>query len=279
MRNRKNIFVLALVSILFFAFHSNSQAAEVDTVEVFSQAMNKNIKTVIVHPEGAENKELPTLYLLHGYGGNYSNWVDKVPQIKELADYYGILIVNPDGGFGSWYWDVEGDSNYQYETFITQELLSYIESNYSVSKDRKKRGITGLSMGGHGGLYLGLRHQEIYGAAGSTAGGVDFRPFPTNWEIKSRLGEYADNPAKWDAHTVMELLHLYKQELKTELFVDCGEEDFFFGVNEKLHEKMNYHNIPHRYLTMPGKHNWDYWKKSIVYQMAFFNDVFSTEEK
>lgn len=277
MRNRKSVFVWAFMSVLLFAFQSKIQAADVDTLEVFSTAMNKNIKTVVIHPEGKDRQDLPTLYLLHGYSGNYSNWVDKAPHIKELADYYGILIVSPDGGFGSWYWDIEGDANYQYETFITQELLAYIESNYPVSQDRKKRGITGLSMGGHGGLYLGLRHQDLYGAAGSTAGGVDFRPFPTKWEIKDRLGEYADNANKWDAHTVIELLHLYKPELGLELFVDCGEQDFFYGVNEKLHEKLNYHNIPHRYLTMPGKHNWDYWKKSIVYQLAFFKDVFSTE--
>lgn len=265
------------ISLVFFVFQCNVHGAEVDTIEIYSRAMDKDIKTVVIQPEGERNENLATLYLLHGYGGNYSNWVERAPHIKELADQYGILIVSPDGGHGSWYWDIEEDKQYQYETFITAELLSYIESNYGVSKDRNHRGITGLSMGGHGALYLALKHQEVYGAAGSTAGGVDFRPFPNNWEIKERLGEYAENKSKWENNTVIEMLHLYRPELGLELFVDCGEQDFFYEVNQNLHKRLNYLNIPHRYLTMPGKHNWDYWEKSILYQLTFFNGFFTKE--
>jgi len=39
-------------------------------------------------------------------------------------------------------------------------------------------------MGGHGGLYLAIRHKTLFGAAGATSGGVDIRPFPNNWDIK-----------------------------------------------------------------------------------------------
>src|SRR5699024_4578480 len=110
-----------------------------------------------------------------------------------------------------------------------------------------------------------------------TAGGVDFRPFPNNWEIKERLGEYAENKSKWENNTVIEMLHLYRPELGLELFVDCGEQDFFYEVNQNLHKRLNYLNIPHRYLTMPGKHNWYYWEKSILYQLTFFNGFFTKE--
>lgn len=267
----KNLF--ALFCAIFIQF--NLFAAKVDTVLVYSEAMNKEIKTVVILPDEVPD-ELPTLYLLHGYSGNYADWVNKAPHIKDLVDTYKYMVVCPDGGYGSWYWDVEGDANYQYETFISKELIAYMEQHYPVSKGRDARAITGLSMGGHGALYLAFRNQEVFGAAGSTAGGVDFRPFPDNWEIKDRLGDYSDSAEKWENHTVINLLHLYKPN-KLKLFVDCGTADFFYGVNESLHEKMNYLNIPHHYLTLPGKHDWAYWNKSIVYQMSFFNSFFTAD--
>ena len=47
----------------------------------------------------AENKRtpLPVVYLLHGYSGNYSNWIMKVPELKKYADEYKLMIVCPDG--------------------------------------------------------------------------------------------------------------------------------------------------------------------------------------
>lgn len=250
-------------------------AAKVDTLEVFSPSMNKKIKTVVVSPETGTPKA--SLYLLHGYSGNYSNWVNKAQQIKTLVDQYQYIVVCPDGGFDSWYWDTK-EQDYQYETFITKELLTFIEQQYKVPADRTKRGITGLSMGGHGALYLAFRHQDLFAFAGSTSGGVDIRPFPNNWSIIKRLGSYQENAAVWDSHTVIELTHLV-QPGQLKLFIDCGTEDFFFGVNNKLHEKLTYMNIPHHYLTMPGKHDWNYWVQSINYQMAFFNQGFQSVAK
>ena len=58
-------------------------------------------------------------------------------------------------------------------------------------------------MGGHGALWLAIRHQDIFGAAGSTSGGVDIRPFPDNWDMKKQLGEYINNKEIWDNHTVI----------------------------------------------------------------------------
>lgn len=264
-----------IISLLFLLLSSGFvRAAKVDTIAVHSAAMNKSIKTVVIQPEGSKKKDLPTLYLLHGYSGNYADWVNKAPVIKDLADQYGILIVCPDGGFGSWYWDSEIDQNFKYETFVAKELVDYIDGKYPVIKDRKKRGITGLSMGGHGAIYLAIRHQDVFAAVGSTAGGLDIRPFPNNWDMAKRIGAYDQHPQVWDSHTVMELTHLIKPK-SLEIFIDCGTDDFFYAVNHKFHEKLAYLNIPHRYLSMPGAHNWDYWGKSIQYQLIFFQEFFS----
>lgn len=271
----ERIFMKKFLALFFSCFILHVHAAKVDTISLQSASMGKAIKAVVISPEG----KIPssTLYLLHGYSGSYSDWVNKAPNLKKLVDFYGYLIVCPDGGFDSWYWDTE-DPNFQYESFIIKELIPEVEKEYKVSSTRENRAITGLSMGGHGALYLAFRHQDIFAYAGSTSGGVDIRPFPHNWNIKDRIGPYSQNPDNWDKHTVMELTHLVEPG-KLQLFIDCGTEDFFLGVNNKLHEKLNYLNIPHAYLTMPGKHDWNYWNQSISHQMAFFDTCFEKQDR
>lgn len=260
------------LSFFFFTF-IYCEAATVDTISVFSPSMKKHLKTVIIRPENSSSKPIPTLYLLHGYSGNYSNWVEKVPHIKSLADQYNYMIVCPDGGYGSWYWDSPIDESYRYETFISKELVTAIESKYAVIKEREGRAITGLSMGGHGALYLAIKHQDVFGAVGSTSGGVDIKPFPNNWEIIKRLGEYSENRERWENNTVMNMLHLLKPNA-LKIFIDCGYDDFFYAVNQKLHNELIYLKIPHTYLNLPGAHTWEYWSQSIIYQMAYFDMYF-----
>lgn len=264
-----------LISLIFVLICSGIQAATVDTLSIESKSMSKGIKTVIVLPDKYDKAaQYPVLYLLHGYSGRYDNWVNNAPEIRKLVDIYNYIVVCPDGGFDSWYWDVAGDKNYQYDTFVSQELVNYIDTHYATKKDRSARAITGLSMGGHGAMTLAINHQATYGAAGSTSGGLDIRPFPMNWNIRNRIGTYSSQPMEWEAKSVINLIHLLEPN-RLELIIDCGKEDFFYKVNLAIHDKLDYHNIAHTFMTRAGAHNWDYWSKSIVYQMAFFNEFFT----
>ncbi|MGV8879656.1 MAG: alpha/beta hydrolase [Sphingobacteriaceae bacterium] len=237
--------------------------------------MKKNIKAVVILPaDYVKEKSFPTLYLLHGYSDYYNKWVNAVPRIKELADQYKMIIVCPDGNFGSWYFDSPEDAKWQYETYVADELVKWIDKNYSTIKDRSGRAITGLSMGGHGALYLAFKHQDVFGAAGSMSGGVDIRPFPGNWDLYKRLGAYAKYPERWDKNTVVNMLHLLMPN-SLALIIDCGTEDFFYKVNQNLHEKMLERNIHHDYIQRPGGHSWDYWKNAIDYQALYFSKFFN----
>jgi len=266
-----------LIFIFFVFVGLNAKAATVDTVLTFSNAMHKSIKAVVVKPgDYIKSKKLPTVYLLHGAGGKYSDWVTNVPDkqtIQKLADRYNILIVCPDGNSTSWYFDSPVDSNYKYETYITTELVGYIDAHYATIRDRSERAITGLSMGGHGALFLAFRHQDIFGACGSMSGGVDLRPFPDSWDIAKRLGKYSDFPERWNANSVINLTYLLRPDSLAIIF-DCGTSDFFYGVNKSLHEKLLELNIPHDYIVRPGAHTWAYWANSINYQVLFFNSFF-----
>lgn len=265
------------LALLFLGFISLSQAfaSRVDTVEVNSAAMKKNLKVVVIRPDSYDSgKEFPVVYLLHGYSGNHADWIKKAQGFEKAADLHNMIIVCPDGGFSSWYWDSPVDPQSQYETYVSKEIVSYIDSKYKTVKDRKGRAITGLSMGGHGALYLALRHQDVYGAAGSMSGGVDIRPFPNNWDMAKRLGKYAEQPERWEKNTVINMLHLLTPNALS-IIVDCGTEDFFFKVNQNLHEQLVYRNIPHDFIVRPGAHNWPYWTNAVQYQLLFMSNYFN----
>ncbi|MGX5817111.1 alpha/beta hydrolase [Chitinophaga lutea] len=250
-------------------------AATVDTVETYSPSMQKKIKAVVITPAGyAAAKAVPVVYLLHGYSGNYADWTKKAQGVQEAADRYNMLIVCPDGGFGSWYWDSPADPSWKYETYVSGELVKWVDEHYKTIRDRKGRAITGLSMGGHGALYLAFRHQDTFGAAGSMSGGVDIRPFPNNWDMAKRLGAYAEQPARWEQYTVMNQLHLLRPNALA-ITIECGTEDFFYKVNEQLHEQLLYRNIAHDYTTRPGGHTWPYWANAVQYQLLFMHNYFN----
>lgn len=254
-------------------------AADAKHLSTHSQSMNKDIPVVVITPAGySENTSYPVLYLLHGYSGNENDWINKIPEIKNYADLYQFIIVCPDGAYSSWYFDSPVDENWKYETYIAKELVEWVDKSFSTIQSRKGRAITGLSMGGHGSFYLAFRNQDVYGAAGSMSGGVDIRPFPNNWEISKKLGDYASNKTNWEENSVINLVYKLTPG-SLQIIFDCGVSDFFYGVNCRLHEKLMERNIPHDFTVRPGAHNWEYWKIQSHTRVCSFINILKSSKK
>lgn len=265
---------LSVFVALFFVFQMASARPQVDTISVFSAKMNKEIKSVVVLPEKySKTKKYPVVYLLHGYSDNYKKWVNTVPAIKSLATKHQVILVCPDGGYSSWYFDSPIDPSYQYETHITRELLPYIDTHYATLAKREARAITGLSMGGHGALYLAIRNKELFSNAGSMSGGVDLLASTKKYDIAKRIGSFETSPNEWTSRSVLNMVSsLRNNELN--LIFDCGVADFFYDINVALHQKLLELKINHDYIERPGEHNWSYWTNAINYQLLFFDRSF-----
>lgn len=265
----------AFVSLLTL-YSGSVFGAQVDTLVVESKVMDKKITNIVIVPEVHEqmNIKFPVLYLLHGYSGNAFDWINNVPQIKDYVDTYNMIVVCPDGGYSSWYFDSSLDESSQYETYVTSELIEVVDNKYDTGDLSSARAITGLSMGGHGALYLAFRHTDLFGAAGSMSGGVDIRPFPNDWDIAKRLGEFNTHQELWEENTVINMIPLVTGK-NLRLIIDCGTDDFFYTVNRQLHQKLLDNKVEHDYIERPGDHSWEYWTKSIRYQMLFFYVFFN----
>ncbi|MCR8912488.1 esterase family protein [Barnesiella sp. ET7] len=250
-------------------------AQQVDTVTIHSK-MGHDLKNVVILPKSyAEgNTRYPVVYLLHGCGGNYASWITIKPELPQLASQYNLIIVCPDGLINSWYWNSPLNKDMQFEDYISDEVIRYTDSHYRTIADRSARAISGLSMGGHGAMWNAIRHRDVFGAVGSTSGGLDIRPFPTNWKMQNQLGEFASNKKRWDEHTVINLIPSLKDG-DLAIIIDCGVDDFFLEVNRRAHQSLLDHNIKHDYIERPGAHNNAYWNNSIDYQLLFFHKFFA----
>lgn len=182
-----------------------------------------------------------------------------------------MLIVTPDGDFSSWYLDSPLDKSSQYETFITKELVQEVQTKYRTLTSCEGRFISGLSMGGHGALYLSARHPELYLAAASMSGALDIASIQGDLvkSIKTLLGPKAQNYEKFAQNSVVNMVPQLKVSPVKILF-DCGVDDFLIESNRELHLRLVVEKVPHEYVERPGAHTWPYWGNALPYHMLFF---------
>lgn len=270
---------LLIPFLLIIGMSRQAICGRVDTIQIYSTAMHKDIPCVVIVPDmyGKLDAAYPVVYLLHGYSGNYLDWITRVPELKQYVDEFHLIIVCPDGGYSSWYWNSPIDTAMRYETFMTRELVPDIDARYYTIPDREHRGICGLSMGGQGALFLAIRHPEEFGAVASISGGVDIRDFPDNWDIKKRLGDMKTHRENWEKYTVMNLADSLKNN-ELDIALDDGVHDIFIKQNRELHEKLLSMHIDHDYTERPGGHTWSYWRNAIPYELLFFRKYFYGNE-
>ncbi len=269
-------FLVVFLFLNLFFMQSNAWAAKVDTLEIYSNSMRKVIRCLVITPSNYQISQnpYPVLYLLHGWSGNYSSWLSDAPQLAQHAETYQMLIVCPDGGYDSWYFNSPVDSTVQYETHVAKEVVAQVDYYYHTIPAPEGRAIAGLSMGGHGALFLAIRHPDVFGAAGSMCGGLDLRAFKKNdWDLKKVLGDPRALSNNWELLSVVPMLNILEKR-NMPLWIDCGLDDFFLEVNRDAHQKLLELNIPHEYTERPGAHNAAYWGSAIDYQVVFFHKFF-----
>jgi S-formylglutathione hydrolase FrmB len=267
-----------IIGIAFLLFISlQLQAATVDTVSIYSEAMKRSFKCVVIQPKKpTKKKKFPVVYLLHGYDGWYSNWIIRVPELKNYADRFRLIIVCPEGHKSSWYFDSPVDSAMRFETYIGREVPAYIDKHYPTIKSRKSRAITGLSMGGHGALFIAFRNADRFGACGSMSGLMDLFQTRKSYDLIKRIGDTVIHAENWKKLSIINLIEKEATE-KLSIIIDCGVDDFTYHGNKAIHEKMLKLKIPHEYIERPGNHSWEYWRNAVKYQLFFFENFFNNQ--
>ncbi|RCX18567.1 S-formylglutathione hydrolase FrmB [Fontibacillus phaseoli] len=212
----------------------------------------------------SEDGKLPVLYLLHGLGGDHTEWT-RLSSVERYAEDRGIALILPRGD-RSYYMDMKQGAAYY--TYLSEELPAIAKSLFPISDRREDTFIAGLSMGGYGAFKLALRQPERFAAAASLSGSLDivhrlsepgvFR----NHEEQRMFGSVAELRGSDD-----DLLALAGKVAASGnqplLYQCCGTEDFLYEGNRNFLKHGEEVGLRITYEEEPGSHEWGYWDRKI----------------
>lgn len=261
---------IPILIAFLFSLHIYAQ----DTLVIPPAVLKVADTSLVFTPHGMKSgQKVPMVIMLHGYGGDFHQF----PQLLDLqnyADAYGFLIVTPDGFKDSWYFNAPSPSQMQWESFFIKDLYPTLLEKYAV--DSSKIFITGLSMGGHGAMYLFLRHSGLFCAAASSSGVLDLNYSGQKYHSLSNiLGEYQSHKDVFSQYSPINQLDSIKFSPK-KIFIDCGNKDHLLEANRKFYDKCTALFIDAEFLQMSGRHNRAYWKKSFPFHFEFFKRQLNT---
>lgn len=301
---RKNLIVLLMILITGYA---NAQSGTVDTSKKLqSSILNREMPYSVYFPPGYEesNRPYPVLYLLHGMTGKYSDWVTdgEVRRIADEAINSGeapeMIIIMPDGLFDAFYIN-NYDKSIRWEDFFYEEFIPHIESEYRVIANRNFRSIAGLSMGGYGALYHGVKHKDKFSSVYAMSAAVlEREPLKKGEELNEFDKSFAlktwgpinneGYPENYKEHSVQEMfkaMEPYKaptfgfmqgpgQTPLPKIYIDCGDDDFLLQQNTNLVYIMKSKGYPFEFRVRDGGHTIEYWRTALEIALRFIGDDF-----
>jgi len=176
-------------------------------------------------PTHAGKEPYPVLYLLHGYGNNYSVW-GRYTSVERYAEEHRICVVMISGE-NKGYRNIPGGD--QHFDFLAYELPEFIQANFNVSKRPEDTYIAGLSMGSMGTILHALSAPERFRAAGAFSGPAMQRPTGVDMAeaMKKMQGLSAEELVDYVSDEVKELIAAAKAAGKTipDFYVSTGLQD------------------------------------------------------
>jgi S-formylglutathione hydrolase FrmB len=236
------------------------------------------------HPK----RRYPVLYLLHGAGGDQSDWTDE-GGAAALTAKLPLIVVMPAGGRGGFYtnWFNNGKGGLpRWEDWHVKRLIPYVDGRYRTRATRDQRAIAGLSMGGFGTFSYAARHPDLFTAALSLSGAVDTGLAPSIIDAISTFdggqpgslwGSWDTDQVRWRAHDPLDLAENLRG-LALWLRTGNGQPGGPLGggpnldaieggveaMAKNVHRRLRQLHIPHVFDDYgAGHHLWPYWTRGL----------------
>lgn len=216
--------------------------------------------TRIYTPPGySEAQQYPTLYLLHGIGGNENEWYSGGGNPHHILDNLlaenkikPMVVVLPKAGNAN-----DFASFGAFEAILLDDLIPYIEANYSVIKTREARAIAGLSMGGGQTLDFGFGNMDVFASLGA------FSPAPNTPQVTQAIPDAA----------------AVKQQMKS-IFISAGSgngDSGYLATAEGYASFLEDNDIEHVFQIEPNlNHDFTNWKRGLYnFSQRIFEDTTS----
>lgn len=235
---------------------------KLEMIEYASKTVGTQRKANIYTPPGySSEKKYPVLYLLHGIGGDETEWQRfATPDMlfdNLIADGKAVpmIVVMPNGRAQK---NDRAEGNVfesapafgVFERDLLDDLIPAIEARYSVQADRDHRALAGLSMGGGQSLNFGLGHLDTFAWVGGFSSAPNTR----------KPEELVPDAAKT------------KEQLKL-LWLSCGNKDGLINISQRTQRYLKDKGVPHLWNVDSHGHDPTHWRNNLYYfAQLVFND-------
>ena len=223
----------------------------------------------VILPSGyTEEKTYPVLYLLHGIGGDHNEWLGGNPLeiisnlvAKKEASEMIVVIPNvramkedavPQEVFGPV--NIAAFDNFIND--LRDDLMPFIQKNFSIKTGREDTAIAGLSMGGRESLFIGFTMPEVFGYIGAFSPAPGLLPMEAKGPGPAFPGQFTEDTFR------------IPEGAPTPYFIMMcnGEQDEIVKyVTAHYEETLNANGVEHLYYTMPGGHDFTVWKNGLYH--------------
>ncbi len=239
----------------------NADRAEIphgklEMVEYDSKSVGTRRKMQVYTPPGyTPDKKYPVLYLLHGIGGDETEW-QRFAKPNLLLDNLlaegkavPMILVMPNGraqkndrAEGNVY--AAAPAFAAFEQDLLNDVIPTIQMRYSVLADSGHRGLAGLSMGGGQSLNFGLAHLDMFAWVGGFSSAPNTKP----------PDQLVADPAA------------ARGKLKL-LWLSVGNKDGLIGISQGVHAYLKKESIPHVWNVDGHAHDPTEWRNNLYYFM------------
>ena len=214
---------------------------------------NRRKANVYLPPGYSPDKKYPVLYLLHGIGGDITEWLHagspNVVLDNLIADGKAVpmIIVMPNGRAlpddspGENIFTPEKVAGFaKFERDLLEFLIPAIQAKYSTYTDREHRALAGLSMGGGQTLNFGFAHLDTFAWLGAFSSAPNTKP----------PAELVPDPAA--ARAQLKLLYL-----------SAGNKDGLISFSQGVHRYLKAHDVPHLWNVDDHGHDGETWGSNL----------------
>ena len=238
----------------FDVYREGIMHGKVETFEYDSASVGTTRKLLVYTPaDYSPEKKYPVLYLLHGIGGDETEWTKFGSPVNILDNLIAdgkitpMLVVMPNGRAQK---NDRAEGNIfeaapafaVFDKDLIGSVIPFIESNYSVISEQSARALAGLSMGGGQSLNFGFQYMDTFDHIGG------FSPAPNTRMPEELL------PAPEEA----------KEKLKT-IWISCGDKDGLMNISQRTHRYLKENEVPHIWHVDSGPHDFTVWKNDLYY--------------
>jgi len=236
----------------FNAKRENVPHGELTMVEYDSKTVGTRRKMLVYTPPGyTADRKYPVLYLLHGIGGDETEW-QRLCHPENIIDnlladgkIQPIVVVMPNGraqvndrAEGNVYASAPAFANF--ENDLLKDVIPAIEAKYSLYTNRENRALAGLSMGGGQSLNFGLAHLDVFAWIGGFSSAPNTKP----------PAELVPDPVA------------ARDKLKL-LWLSCGDKDGLIRISQGVHNYLKEKNVPHVWHVDSNAHDGTEWANNL----------------